>query len=119
MDKREEIIILLNGMLDSQLVTLYNEYADNNNYERVERVDNADEVFCGMNPMQIIESLGDDFNNYEEFMKQDGYGYFVTTNDATDWIDIDELADYIIDYENSLGCDAIQDILNEDESEED
>lgn len=117
MDKREKIIEVLNGLYDYQLLDIYNEYADNNRYERIERVDEADDVFCGMTPTQIINSLADDFNSGDDFMKQNGYGYFETTSDLTDWVYVDEIADYIIDNENSLGCDDIQDILDEEEDE--
>ena len=52
------------------------------------------------------------------YFKFDGYANLESIDWLKDEIDLDEIADYIIDNENSLGNNEIQKILDEDDNEE-
>jgi hypothetical protein len=118
----EKIRNLLHDMSDDELLQIYREYNNENDYcdDNIYYMDEFDEIFNGCTPWEIARTCfySGKFcpaNNYFWF---NGYGNAESSDYITDKIDIDEIAEYIIDNNNSLYNDKIQEILDEEETEE-
>lgn len=101
--KYEEIkAMLIEAMEDmstSEIVSLYNEYAEANGYEMVYSTDEFDEIFSGATPSEVVNSIATDFNLCDNYMYFDGYGHVKSFDDIYDDnpIYFGDLADWIID----------------------
>jgi len=108
---KKKIIEALEEMLTDELVEVYNEYADNNSYERIYSMGELDDLIQCKTASEIIReceliNLNDDYitfvNNWESF----------NYNQVLDYIYIEEIADYIINSGNYFNNDELEEALN-------
>lgn len=120
-----EIRSCIDNMDASDLVWLWNEYCDNNNYsdDKIYMMSDFDELESNSTPLEIAKLIeGNDFRTGDEYFAYTIYGAesFDSPEEFKSF-DADYLARYIVRNEDSLGNDEIQDILdsaNEDEEDE-
>lgn len=95
-DKVKEII---EDMDRDTLVSLYNDYADKNNYERINYMDDINDYLAGLEPREILnKAFYGDFNPSRDYFMFNGYENLESTDyPEDDWIDKDEIVDFIFD----------------------
>lgn len=99
---------------EDKLVELWNEFCDKNYYEEVIYYLSDDEIndlFSNETPAELIR-MGSGVN------LDNKYFYFHlnelnTANNVFDVVDIDELVDYIINYDDDCGDSELRDLLDE------
>lgn len=103
--KRDAIRNCLGDYDTADLVRLYNEMAEPNNYTMIqENTDDVlDELFSG--PSDAIQAAsGSDYNYADDYLYYDVYfGSFDHWSDKNSPIDLDELADWFADHDDSEG----------------
>ena len=117
----EMIKDLLENMSESQLYTIANEYFDKTGYydDRIYDMDEFDEIMSGMSPSDIATKIF-----YGDFRPNDNYfKYNVDANlESCDYIsyevDLEEIADYIVDNDEDFDNSDIREILDEENEEE-
>lgn len=114
-DKVKEII---EDMDRGDLVSLYNDYASENNYEEIHDMDDINDYLSGMEPRDILnKAFYGDFNPSHDYFKFNGYDNLESTDYPEDsWIDKDELADFIFDEKDGSYYefdDKIQEVIDE------
>lgn len=116
-EKRDVVENAVDNLNESDLMYIWNEYCDYNNYcdDRVYYVSDLDELCYSMKPTEIISRYGD-LDGFEYFT--DGV-YTEGSNDLLDLIDYGALIDYIIDNEEDFDNSDIADALEEIEEEDD
>ena len=121
MTKTEMIKDLLENMSESQLYTIVNEYFDKTNYydDRIYDMDEFDEIMSGMSPSDIaLKIFYGDFRPNDHYFKFDGCANFQSFDYISDEVDLEEIADYIVDNDEDFDNSDIREILDE-ENEED
>ena len=109
---------------DGKIVEIHNEMCEDYNYpdDRIEYND-ADELFAGLSPYEILSHINTDYNVTDDYSKIDGYGNWSSSDYVDDFVDFDELAEYIYKEEKFFDVDEIEELYNEymeeDEDEED
>lgn len=109
-EARKEIEEIIDGMNVDEQYSLYCEYCENANYcdDMPERVDDIDELFDGMKPLEILDKLKG-LNTSWDYFCFNGYG------NVEEWEGIDyvsDVVDYIIENEDALYNDDIQEVLD-------
>ena len=92
------ILEQLKELSESDLMSCYNQYAQNNNYEEV--YNNDEEFFEIFYPSAIDAVRAVCFGEYEyshKFVMLNGYANLESSNYLEDLIDLDDLASYIED----------------------
>lgn len=118
MSKFEEIKDYLED--EGDLFELYNDYCQKTNRcdDMIFTMDEFDEQMDGFSPWEIASKIWNgDFNPNHDCWKFDGYANLQSFWDVYNAVDINELARYIVENEDSLGDDDIQKILDNDEEE--
>ena len=121
MTKTEMIKDLLENMSESQLYIIANEYSDKTNYydDRIYDMDEFDEIMDGMSPWNIATKIFyGDFRPNDNYFRFDGCANLESFDYISDEIDLEEIADYIIDNDEDFDNSDIREILDE-ENEED
>lgn len=111
---------LTDTLTTAELVDVWNEYCNNNNYydDRIENMGFLDEDLDNLNATQIIRLVsGKDFDVHDDWYKHTIYG-LQSFSDPADEIDIDDLADYIERNDNDLGSSDIRDTLDETDDDD-
>ena len=122
---KEQIRETIESLDDWDLVELHNEYCRANNYYDDEIFDMAviDDLLCDMKPSKVLNlAFYGDFNPNHEYFKFNGYGNLESLDYLSDYIDIDDITKYVVENEDSLGCQALAEKLeelSEDEEEDD
>lgn len=119
----EELKELLENLTDSELVEIWNEYCDNNNYydNRIESMDYFDDIMSGKTPLEIVNSICNDFNTNDDYFVFGVYGCESFNYLDEEHIYFDDLANYILDNDEDFDNDEIReflDKLNKEEEEE-
>ena len=117
---REEVLEMLRDMNDSDLVAVHNEYCDKVGYtdDEIFSMDKINEWLAGKDPDEILRmAFYGDFRPCDEYFRFNGYANLVSTDYPDEWIDIDEIADYIVENDEALYNDDIRDLLDEIEAE--
>lgn len=116
-DIREKIITVLEALDDDSTVDMWNQYCSEVNYDDdvIYSLDEwtINDIFYMKKPWDILRCLDGAFNVNDDWFYYNGYGKVVSTDNISDQVDLDDLADYIIDEENDLGNFDIKDILEE------
>ena len=126
-EKVEAIKNIIEGMGESDVVALHNEWCyETNNYDdEIIEMERFDEICEGMTPSDIANHIFyGDFNPNHSYFHFNGYGNFESTSDPTDWIYPGDIAREVVDREKSFWNDEIQEEIDswdedEDEEEED
>ena len=115
---REEVLEMLRDMNDSNLVAVHNEYCDKVSYydDRIYDMYEINDLLYGRSPLEIITDARDVDAN-DSYIRYDGYGNLESTDYPQDWMDLDEIADYIVENDEALYNDDIRDLLDEIEAE--
>ena len=121
MTKTEMIKDLLENMSESQLYIIANEYFDKTNYydDRIYDMDEFDEIMSGMSPSDIATKIFyGDFRPNDNYFKFNGYANLESFDYISDEVDLEEIADYIVDNDEDFDNSDIREIIDE-ENEED
>lgn len=121
MTTTEMIKDLLENMSESKLFTIYNEYLDKTEYydDRIYDMEEFDEMMDGMSPSDIaLKIFYGDFRPNDHYFKFDGYDNLQSFDYISDEVDLEEIADYIIDNDEDFDNSDIREILGEDDEED-
>ena len=121
MTKTEMIKDLLENMSESQLYIIANEYFDKTEYydDRIYDMDEFDEIMSGMSPSDIATKIFyGDFRPNDNYFKFDGYANLESFDYISDEVDLEEIADYIVDNDEDFDDSDIREILDEENKEE-
>ena len=121
-DMREDLIDMLEGMDGWEIVSVHNTYCGKVRYDDdyIYEMEMFNEFENGRTPLEIASDVaGLDLNDI--WIRYNGNGNLESTVCPVDddWIDIDEIADYIIDNDDALDNDEIREFLIEAYEEED
>ena len=130
--KKQQLINLFKEMSECELVCVWNEYCyETNRYDdeildayRLEEIFNCEDILNILNRFYFgsdDERENTSANPNRNYFTFNGYGNIISFdfiyNSYTDeflYVDVDDLADYILENENALYNDEIQDILDEE-----
>ena len=117
-DMRDEVLEMLRDMNDNDLVAVHNEYCGKVRYDddRIYYMEELDELMYGMKPMDILREARD-VNTNDDWIRWNGYGNLESTDCPEDWMELDEIADYIVENDDALRNDDIRDLMDEIEEE--
>ena len=120
-EKRKKLVDYINSMGVEEKIALHNSYCDAAGFEddRIYSMYELDELLEGRTPTDIL-SIGfyGDFRPYHDFFWFNGYGDLETANYISEMqISVDEIADYILSAEDSLGDDEIKEILDKEDKD--
>lgn len=112
-DKAKEIIA---NLTRDEQVSLYNDYADYNGYDRIFGMDDLDDMLSGLTPSEILnKAYYGDFKPSNDYFMFNGYENLVSTDYPEDhWFSADELADYVFDNKDTESFDReLEDLIDE------
>lgn len=118
MTRYEKILETISNMNNNEIVSLHNEYCINAFYpdDHIYTMNEIDEQLEGYTPMEIIrKTANNNFNIDDDYFVFDGYLNLISFNNPKcekSPVYIDELAQHIDDYDDSLSNNAIQKILD-------
>lgn len=119
MDKQKQIKEYLKGLNDSELLSIYNEYADINYYERVYNMVEFDEICESMTASDIARRcFYGKFNPNDNYFIFNGYENFDSSDYLDDFIDFDDIANYITRNDEDFDSDEIRNILDNNDTDE-
>lgn len=105
----------------ADLVSINNEYCQkiNDMESYIYYMEELDDFMIGMSPTEILEAVDSDFTTSDRFFKDGIYG-MESTSSPEDWMDFDDIAQYVADWEVTLLDDGIKEILDscDDDEEE-
>ena len=115
---KERILERINEMEAADLIQIHNEYCEAVNAcdDYIYSMDDLDMLCSGQDAHWIAcRAIFGDFNASDDYIKFNGYGNFQTLNDynASRYIYVDDIADYIERERDSLYNDDVQEILDE------
>lgn len=117
-EKREKLIEYINGMNTDEKLALHNSYCDAANCmdNCIYSMDELEEVLDGVDKWELIRMVKfGDFECTHDFWKVNGYGNLDSYNAWELPIYAEDIADYILSEEDSLGNDEIQEILDRED----
>ena len=99
----QQVIEQINHLSTDELVNTYNDYADQNSYDRINNLDEGTINELYSSPWQALyDSNHKDFNDRDYFFTYNGNGHMISFSNEDDNncpIDIEELAQWIVDNE--------------------
>ena len=118
---KQKIVDYINSMNDDEVIELHNRYCEAAGCEddRIHSMWDLDELLEGRTPVDILcMSFHGSFNPHHEFFWFNGYGNL----ESADYLSgtqvcADDIADYILLKEDSLGNDEIQEILDGEDND--
>ena len=121
-EKKQKLVDYINGMGIEEKIALHNTYCDAANCmdDCIYTMDEMEEILDGVDKWELARMVQfGDFDCTKDFWGFNGYGNL----DSYDALDLpiyaEDIADYILSEEDSLGNDEIQEILDgEDEDNE-
>ena len=122
MEKKQKLVEYINGMSIEEKLALHNTYCDAANCMDgcIYTMDEMEEILDGVDKWELVRMIR--FGNFDftkEFWGFNGYGNLVSYNAWELPVYAEDIADYILSEEDSLGNDEIQEILDgEDELHE-
>ena len=121
MTKREKLIDYINGMGIEEKIALHNTYCDAANCmdDCIYAMDELEEVLDGVDKWELVRMIRfGDFDFMKDFWGFNGYGNLDSYDARELPIYAEDIADYILSEEDSLGDDEIQYILDEEEEDD-
>lgn len=119
-DKKQKIVELLGEVSERELYCLYNDYASAIGYEQFYEMEEFDEFLRDLDPYDIATKIYyGDFRPNDEYFTFDGCGNLRSFDYPSEEMCFGEIADYMIENNEDFGwCDAIREILDEEDGEE-
>ena len=121
-EKEQKLVEYINSMDVEGKIALHNTYCDAANCmdDCIYTMDELEEILDGVDKWELVRMIRfGDFDFMKEFWGFNGYGNLVSYNAWELPIYAEDIADYILSEEDSLGNDEIQEILDEEEEEDD
>lgn len=119
MKKREKLIDYINGMKTEEMVALHNSYCEAANYEddRIYSMWELDEVFsCAKPHWVLLRAFYGRFNPRHDYFWFNNSCNLVSSDYISEMpISVEDIADYILSNDDSLGNAEIQGILDEED----
>ena len=115
MEKRKKLIDYINGMGVEEKIALHNTYCDAANCmdDCIYTMDDMEEILDGVDKWELVRMVQfGDFDCTKEFWGFNGYGNLVSYNAWELPIYAEDIADYILSAEDSIGNDEIKEILD-------
>lgn len=121
--RRDAIREYIKNLRDYEQVNLWNDYCDAQDYDddRIGGMDEFDDLFYGLSPLEIVRRLDSSFNPNHAWFYFDDYGDVCSTNyPENEIIQQDDIAEYIDESGDSLYDSGIAELLKSwDEDDED
>ena len=121
-EKKQEIVDYINGMGIEEKIALHNTYCDAADCmdDCIYTMDEMEEILDGVDKWELVRMIRfGDFDFMKDFWGFNGYGNLVSYNAWELPVYAEDIADYVLLKEDSLGNDEIQEILDgEDEIHE-
>ena len=120
MTKREKLIDYINGMGIEEKIALHNTYCDAANCldDCIYAMDDMEEVLYGVDKWELIRMVQfGDFDCTKEFWSFNGYGNLDSYDARELPIYAEDIADYVLSNEDSLGNDEIKEILDGEDND--
>ena len=116
---RAKVIAVLADLSDSDLFSIYNEYADENNYETIYPMEEFNDICSSMDPDEIANKIFyGDFNPNHNYFVFNGCDNFESFNYVSDYISLEDLADYAIRNNEPFCIDELEEMFEGDEEDE-
>ena len=120
MTKREKLIDYINGMGVEEKIALHNTYCDAANCmdDCIYTMDEMEEILDGVGKWELVRMVQfGDFDCTKDFWGFNGYGNLVSYNAWEVPVYAEDIADFILWKEDSLGNDEIQEILDGEDND--
>ena len=117
MEKRKKLVDYINSMKTEEIVELHNRYCEAANCmdDCIYAMDDMEEILDGVDKWELVRMIRfGDFDFMKEFWGVNGYGNLVSYNAWELPVYAEDIADYVLRKEDSLGNDEIQYILDEE-----
>ena len=121
MEKKQKIVDYINGMGVEEKIALHNTYCDAANCmdNCIYAMDDMEEILDGVDKWELVRMIRfGDFDFMKDFWGFNGYGNLVSYNAWELPVCAEDIADYVLLKEDSLGDDEIQYILDEEEEDD-
>ena len=115
MEKKQKIVDYIDGMGVEEKIALHNAYCDAANCvdDCIYTMDEMEEILDGVDKWELVRMVQfGDFDCTKEFWGFNGYGNMVSYNAWELPIYAEDIADYVLIKEDSLGNDEIQEMLD-------
>ena len=119
-EKRQKLIDYINGMGVDEKIALHNTYCDAANCmeDCIYTMDDLEEVLDGVDKWELVRMIRfGDFDFNKDFWGFNGYGNLDSYNAWELPIYAEDIADFILLKEDSLGDDEIKKILDEEDKD--
>ena len=119
-EKRRKIVDYINGMGVEEKIALHNAYCDAANCvdDCIYGMNDLDEILNGVDKWELVRMVQfGDFDFKKEFWGFNGYGNLVSYNAWEVPVYAEDIADYVLLKEDSLGNDEIKEILDEEDND--
>ena len=117
MTKREKLIDCINSMGVEEKIALHNTYCNAANCmdDCIYAMDEIEEILDGVDKWELVRMVQfGDFDCTKDFWNFNGYGNLVSYSALELPVYAEDIADYVLRKEDSLGDDEIQYILDEE-----
>ena len=117
MEKKQKLVDYINSMGIDEKIALHNTYCDAANCmdDCIYAMDDMEEILDGVDKWELVRMIRfGDFDFMKEFWGVNGYGNLVSYNAWELPVYAEDIADYVLRKEDSLGNDEIQYILDEE-----
>ena len=119
-EKRQKIVDYINGMGIEEKIELHNSYCDAANCtdDCIYAMDEMEEILDGVDKWELVRMIRfGDFDFMKEFWGFNGYGNLVSYNARELPVYAEDIADYVLLKEDSLGNDEIKEILDTEDND--
>lgn len=113
---REKVSDAIENLSTSDLVEVYNEYAEENNYEIMEDMDDFDDRLYGVEPHDLVKKVFyGEFNPNDKYFWFDGYENLHSASRLKDMpVMTNELVDFVLDKMDSVDFPSeIEEVIDE------
>ena len=120
MEKRRKLVDYINGMGIEERLALHNAYCDAANCmdDCIYTMDEMEEILDGVDKWDLVRMVQfGDFDCMKEFWGFNGYGNLVSYNAWEVPVYAEDIANYILSEEDSLGNDEIQEMLDGEDND--
>ena len=120
MEKRKKLVDYINGMGIEEKIALHNSYCDAANCmdDCIYTMDEMEEILDGVDKWELARMVQfGDFDCTNDFWGFNGYGNLVSYNAWELPVYAEDIADYILSEEDSLGNDEIKEILDGEDND--